>query len=290
LINYISYSDESYSKDQRFRSIAAFSFEANYFEFINSQINEIFQRLNIREFKWQKLKDIKYNQCAIELIDFIWEYLTQIDGRIDVIIWDTQDSRHTIRNRDDMSNYERMFFHLHSYLLKQRPTDSRWILYPDEGVGIDWKPVRQCMNAVGKSQKSEFSLFPDFFDNPHYSIEKIDEVSSKEPCCQIADLFAGFSIFSKTDYDMYEKWLNLNTPTLPLFPEEVQPNFSRAQKFRFPIIKYFNEGCKDRKLGVSLKSNRCFQTPNPKNQINFWQYSPQHENDKAPVKDQSARG
>lgn len=285
-MQYVSFADESYSNDSGFKSIAAFSLKSRNLSQITSNLRELLEESNVREFKWQKLKDAKYQFCAQKLIDTVWSLVQTDDARVDVVIWNINDSRHNIKNRDDIANYERMFYHLHSNLLKRRPRSLTWKIYPDDGVGVNWDIVAQYINASGQRREHiDLPLFGSFFSDPHYTIADFKEVRShEEPCCQVADLFAGMSIFSRTHYDLYEKWCEFASPNLPLFPEE-RPQLSRAEEHRFPVLQYFDNGCKNRRLGVSLKSRRYLQTPDPNNPINFWHYTPQHDMDKAPTKD-----
>jgi len=127
-------------------------------------------------------------------------------------------------------------------------------------------------------------LLGSFFTDPYYSIKTLRQVEShKEPCCQIADLFAGLAVFSRTHYDQFERWATRNSPTLGLFPEPAIITSNREEN-RFQVLYRFNADCKSRKLGVSLESRRCLSTRNPSNPINFWSYEPQHDADKAPTK------
>lgn len=283
-MHYVSFADESYSSDG-FQSIAAFSLKSDNLEQISFDLRNILDNSSVKEFKWQKLKDAKYEFCAKKLIDAVWKLIQTDDARIDVVVWDINDSRHNVKGRDDIANYGRMFFHLHSNTLKRRSKSLTWDLFPDEGVGVDWDIVSQCIDASG--QRREFVNLPllgSFFSDPHYSIASLKEVKShEEPCCQIADLFAGMSIFSRTHYERFEKWCEYTSPSLSLFPGE-RPQVTRAEEHRFPILQYFDQGCKNRRLGVSLKSKKYLQTLNPNNPINFWHYIPQHEMDKAPTK------
>ncbi|MCT7973665.1 DUF3800 domain-containing protein [Laspinema olomoucense] len=282
-MQYVSFADESYLDG--FKSIAAFSLKSDNLSQINLEFNALLSESNVREFKWQKLKDAKYRFCAEKLIDIVWKLINTDEARVDVIMWDINDSRHKIKHRDDSANYGRMFYHLHKYSLKRRPESSTWKLYPDEGVSVDWDTVNECLSAHGQQRNCiSLPLFESYFSGTHYTIADFQEVKShKEPCCQVADLFAGMSLFSRTNYDVYEKWCDFTSPILSLFPNE-KPKMTNAQNERFLVLQYFDEGCKTRNLGVSLKKNRCLQTPNPKNPINFWFYRPQHEMDKAPTK------
>jgi hypothetical protein len=283
-MNYFAYSDESYVKD-RFRSIATFSFRAEYHARLDAMLIDILNGSNISEFKWHKLKDAKYRFCAIKILDELYNCLHKMDARVDVLIWDTYDSRHNVQGRDDVANYGRMYFHLHSQMMRRRPKGAQWYLYPDEYVQLDWGTVSQCLEMVGRRQQYiESPLLGDFLSDAYYGIRELKLVeSSKTPCCQVADLFAGLSVFSKMQYDLYEKWIKTGIASLQLFADEDIATTNREEN-RFIVLKEFNLECKKRKLGVSLKSHRCLSTPNPDYPLNFWHYKPQHALDRAPQK------
>lgn len=104
---------------------------------------------------------------------------------------------------------------------------------------------------------------------------------------QLADLFAGMAAFCRLKGKEYLKWEKQEkTKQQPsLFePEEVEDESSKADRVRFGFIHFFDSLCKKHKLGVSIHSNCCLWTPDKNNPINFWNYKPQHEMDKAPVK------
>lgn len=282
-MNYTAYTDESYTTGERYRSICSFSFATEAIEHINNNLLKIREESNVKEFKWQKVKGAKYRFCADKLVYFIVNSLYKYDIRIDVMIWDTYDSRHSIQGRNDNANFERMFFHLLSDSMRRRGQKSKWSIYPDKQMGIDWKTVRDCLKSVGRRKKFINSpLFGDFFTDPYYDIENFEEIDSQfSPCCDVADFFAGISVFSKNSYDKYSQWKENQLPNL--FKQESLA-LSNREKFRFKVMDYLNAQCKNGKLGVSLKTGRCFSTPNPNNPINFWHYKPQNEMDKAPIK------
>jgi hypothetical protein len=282
-MDYIAFADES-GTGERLTSIASFSFRSDALPAINDQVKGLLAESDVREFKWQKLKNAKYRLCAVKLLDAVWSLIGTTDARIDVLVWDNQDTRHAILGRDDTANFGRMFFHLQSHVLKKRPSNSIWKLFPDEKVEIDWDTVRKCLSAVGRRMEFvESPLFGGFFKDPHYSIDDFRQVQSyQQPCCQIADLFAGLAVFSRTHYDSFERWISRAT-NLGLWDEETLPLSNRMEN-RFRILQHFNSGCKSRRLGVSLITRRCLYTPLPSNPINFWHYEPQHEQDKAPTR------
>jgi hypothetical protein len=278
-----AFSDESYVSGSRYRSIGVFSFPSSRATRIELELSEILASSDVKEFKWEKLRNAKYKFCAVKLIDFIIENINQLKIRLDVLIWDTYDKRHKIIGRDDRANYERMFFHLLRNTLKKRGQNTRWNIYPDERMGVDWATIKQCLQYKGSESKYVESLFGGFFSDPYYTIDILEEVNSDEnPCCQIADLFAGIAVFAKIDYELFGKWKAICTKELSLFSDDKK--FSNTQQFRFEVIHHLDNKCKENRLGVSLKSIKCFWTPHPENPINFWHYLPQHESDKAPTR------
>lgn len=283
-MNYAAYSDES-GTGERFTCIATLSLLRDKLSGVNSELAELLSESDVTEFKWQKLKDAKYRHCAIKLLDLAWRLLSSADARVDVVVWDNHDARHAVQGRDDAGNFGRMFFHLHSNALRRRPRLSRWHLFPDERVEIDWDTVRACLDAVGQRRDYvKYPLLGDFLADPHYEISEFRQVQShKEPCCQIADLFAGLAVFSRSHYSLYEQWVSRLAPGLGLW-DEPAIDLSNREKNRFRVLEYFNHGCKSRRLGVSLKTFRGLHTPKPSNPINFWLYEPQHEQDRAPTR------
>ncbi|MDA7640572.1 DUF3800 domain-containing protein [Opitutaceae bacterium] len=283
-MDYIGFADESGTSD-RFTSIASFSFKESALEQINEELRQILSESDVSEFKWQKLKSAKYRYCAVKIVDFVWKHLYESDCRVDVVIWDNQDSRHSVAGRDDTANYGRMFYHLHHQSMKRRPNKTKWHIYPDEKVEIDWDTVNGCLEAVGERREFTYEpLFGSFLKDHHYTIGDFKQVESHvEPCSQVADLFSGMAVYSRTKYGSYSSWLDSKEPSLGLWEDETT-GLTNSEENRFEVLSYFNDGCKDRKLGVSLKSRRRLDTPAPKNPINFWSYEPQHTNDTAPTK------
>lgn len=283
------FTDESYITDSRYRSLATFSLHKSALEKTQKNMNNILSSSGVTEFKWKNLDSQKYFYCAVKIIDFILNDLEKSQTRIDVLIWDTHDSRHKIIGRDDIANYERMVFHLFSNTMKKRPRNAEWDIVVDEYNGIDWETAKDCLAAKGRQQQFfENTLFGSFYSDQYYSIKSFkDQCSHIEPLIQVADLFAGLAVFSKIEYDKFEKWKKQNGNNQPtLFEEEERPvvRLSNSEKPRFNLLDQFNSKCKARKLGVSLESKRCLHTFDKRNPISFWHYEPQHENDKAPIK------
>lgn len=286
----ISFSDESSYLDGRYRSISVVSIYKNEKEVINSSFRQVLVDSEVKEFKWNFLGSARNRFAAINLIDKTLEFLFQKKIRVDTIIWDTEDSRHDVKRRDDIANLQRMYFHLFSFVMGKNRDYCNWELRPDENSALDWRSLGECLRAISystqvtaiKPQDNQFalSLHRDFW------IQEIVEVSSKsEPVCQVADLFAGMSAFSYNKFFEYEAWVSSKSEqlSLPFVSVPRLPTFSQRDKERFIVIEDFYGKCKRRRLGISLKSNHGLRTFSPESIMNFWLYEPQHKNDKAPT-------
>jgi len=213
--------------------------------------------------------------------------------RSDVLIWDTMDKRHVVNRRDDIANLERMYYQLLKNVLRERwPDESLWTVFPDEHTSIDWKSIQEYLARAS----IEVDIEPKMFTGWNFRMTLRTEFKIKEilpcnscnvPLVQAADLLAGLGAYSCQKYDEYEQWLKNESSQQELLFDAPKSlvKFSGADRERFPVLLEFDRMCKDRKLGVSLKTERGLRTFDPKNPLNFWLYRPQSDNDKAPVKD-----
>ncbi|KPL77754.1 hypothetical protein [Bellilinea caldifistulae] len=291
---HIAYADESYYTKERYRSIAVVTFAAENHDKIKQTFRECIESSEIREFKWAKLRQARERFAAFKIIDVAIRLAVCNHLRIDVLIWDTQDSRHQIRGRDDIANIERMYYHLFKNVLQHRwPSESRWYLFPDQNSALDWASVQDYLDSAGLT----ISINTDLFGQQPFSIRLLHEfqilqirevVSAKEPICQVADLFAGIGAYSYLTHSRYMSWLPTEQGQLTFeFGSNTNVSLSNSERERFCVIKYLNERCKNHRLRVGLTSSRGFKTYDPRFPVNFWLYEAQRSNDKAPVKEHS---
>ncbi|MCL6546932.1 MAG: DUF3800 domain-containing protein [Bryobacteraceae bacterium] len=291
-ITHVGFADESYWNKGRFRSLGLVTTPVCSLDLLNDELKSLLAESNVREFKWKRLDGAKERFAAEKLCEFTVEKACTGQLRVDVLVWDIEDSRHRVTRRDDIANLERMYYHLFRNVLRARwPGDATWRLHPDEHTALDWDTVMDCLEAKSTSVELDLSLFtPGWFKvrlRREFGIEQIQPVSSaKYPLLQLADLFAGLAVFSRDKIDEYLSWLKANSPQTLLFSDEVcaTGDPSRSSQERFQVLKSFDDACKQRKLGVSLKTKRGLWTPKPENPINFWMYEPQHPEDRAPQK------
>lgn len=292
-MKYVVFSDESSHTDGDFRSIAAVSLPCSRHNDVvkmSDQLKTILESSTKGELKWRNVgrNGTKNVARAKASIDFVFSSLSQ-ELRIDVVIWDVQDSRHSVENRDDIANYSRMYFHLHRSLMRRREPNASWHLRPDALSIIDWKTIRDCLNSNGSwqrySQESP-ALFENFdwISNPR--IKTLREVDSKKtPFVNLADLFAGMAAYTRNKSSVIRTLLNEEEELKDLFPNHVpacDPN--KLDRGRFKVIRHLVNRCKQGQLGVSIKDCGYLRTQDPRKPINFWHYNPQHIHDQAPRK------
>jgi len=292
-ITHVAFSDESHWNEGRYRSISLitmpFRFNIAYKQIVKRFLDEI----GISEFKWTNLCGVRERRAALKMCDFIVDNANKGLLRLDVLIWDIEDSRHKVPGRDDIANLQLMYYKLFKHVLSNRwPDGSTWILFPDEHSAMDWNNVKDYLDRVD----TKIEIFQNLFTGGkfelrlvrEFKIYKINPLSSaSNPWLQIADLFAGLAIFSREHYSIYRQWQKEQEKQMGqlfLFDFKQNNKISRSSRERCYVLDYFCKLCKNKKLGVSLKTTKGLWTPDNKKPINFWLYIPQHPNDKAPRK------
>jgi len=290
-VTHIGFSDESNWNTGRFRSIGLVTTTVAALDDLNQQLTQLLAESDVREFKWQKLQGARERFAAKKMCDLAVEAALRQQLRVDVLIWDIEDSRHKVAGRDDIANLQRMYYHLFRNVLRARwPNDALWRLHPDEHTAMDWQTIEDCLQSVAERLEVKRSVLTggkfQLRLRREFGIQEICSVSSSDqPLLQLADLFAGMAVFSRAQFSPYQAWLEQSSSQLKLFEDHAEmTRASGSSKERFQVLQHFDEACKRRKLGVSLKTNRGLWTRWPGNPLNFWMYEPQHPEDKAPRK------
>jgi hypothetical protein len=190
-------------------------------------------------------------------------------------------------DRDDIENLERMYYHLICAVGRRWERD-RWIINYDENSDFKWdnlvkvieftrrkKDDRPTVNAFEPREVDRFSI------DAHQEF-----ISQNEPIGWVADIFAGLAHFSRSIPVAVLHVLNQprdrNKKQLGL--DEQATSLSLGENSKARVLTTLNNGCKERKLGVSLRSFGYLKTLNPENRVNFWEWLSQHARDKAPTR------
>ena len=279
------FSDESRYDQGRFRSIAAVSMPVAAVPRLTARLAQTLRGSGLQELKWNRLGDRGPGvACAIAFVDHLLAELAN-GVRADVLIWDTEDARHRVANRDDIANYERMYFHLHRALIRRRGRNTVWHLRPDEQVQIDWETLESCLTSRGtwrtdRGQPAASRRFGALMP----AIRTFRQVDSEAtPLSQMADLLAGMAAYTRSRPSAVLRQLDDPHGAGLRAGDEHGDLLGKRDKRRFRVILHLYQGCAARRIGVSLRSHGYLRTDDPAQPINFWHYRPQHPADKAPV-------
>ncbi len=295
--SHIAFSDESHYNVGQYRGISIVTMLEKNHSHLDAELRGIIEKAGVLEFSFKDTDEGRFRLLAEDMCEFAIRKVRSGDIRIDVLTWDTQDGRHNIIFRDDIRNFQIMYYHIFRNVLKLRwPDDATWLLCPDEQDQIDWTHLGEFLN--GSSFDRELVRCQTKFIE--YSIEMrtrfnildiCPRQSHIEPFIQLADLFVGLGVFSREHYNLIERWLVQNDTQTKLFRSdddcEENVSFSRSHQQRCPLVTKFYAKCKKNSLNVSLKTFKGFKTRDPSKPINFWWYTPQHEWDKAPTRQQN---
>ncbi|MBP7846081.1 MAG: DUF3800 domain-containing protein [Candidatus Pacebacteria bacterium] len=285
--SHIAFSDDSGHEDGRFNSLCLITLKSHNLNELREKLMAILGKSGIEsEFKWSKLrsKSAKYKFCAERFENFIFENIDKL--RIDTLIWDMEDSRHKNLGRDDDENLARMYYHLIQNTLSKRwDNGSTWLLVPDHQSSISWRTLGEYLiSKKHKKMADIFGMDEGGFINLGLKVIKPTH-SHEEPFIQLADYMAGIGAYSYGHHSKYHRWLQDLSGQVSLFEGGIKSeSLSNTEKIRFPLISTFTEKTKKHKMKMSFQKSGGFRTNDPRENINFWLYIPQHTEDKAPTK------
>ena len=292
--SFAAYSDESGIWDRRFQSIAVVSGKAEVLEELREELQQELDHRQIREVKFSEIagynspvSDAARRFMRIAVKDFAVNRKT----RIDVLTWDTADSRHAVARRDDFANLGRMYYHLLLHVARQW-NRIHWDLYPDINPKVDWEATARYLNATSLYRPSLQQL--ELLELPareRLRFDRIQQVDSAgEPLVQLADLLAGLARYSCEEGRQCVQWLDSQVSRRQLrFKDLCATNRLRDSHTRRKLCLYQLIGnvyilCGQHKLHVSLREKGCLWTRICTKPVNFWHYEPQSIHDRAPVR------
>jgi len=282
-----AFTDEKGSGRERYWGIGVVSGSASALSALRQDLSGALGKLESLE--WKDINgDSQRQRAAQSYIETAVAAVCKGVLRVDVLMWDTHDSRHAVQGRDDSQNVGRMYYHVLTHcgrMCGQR----RWRLYPDDGSCLDWEDIALYIRRtrVVRSKPYLISLFEE--GGERFEILEVSKQDSrKEPLVQLADIFVGMGCFSVDRSDKLKRWTEEQNrrSQLVLLPEldHAHDAQSRSERARFELVAGLNGLCKATRLGVSLERRWHLWTPAPRAPINFWMYKPQHDSDKAPTR------
>jgi len=257
---------------------------------LDQELLRLLHESKVKEAHWKELDGAKERHAAYKILRCFLNFARAGKARGDILMWDTEDSRHKIQGRDDVANLHRMYHHLLTTTMRERwPRNSKWRLHPDHNSLINWSEVAGWLEKKSAGGTVRNDLLTDgewvveFWD--WFVLHALEPCHSHDqPCIQLADLLVGLGIYSKESYIKLEQWRKSKVQDSLFIGSEEVVKLSGSDKERCQVLHEFRELCGTHKLGVSLDNERRLITKNPKYPVNFWWWTPQHELDKAPTR------
>ena len=280
------FGDESHWQKGRYRTVGLVTLPATQVADVTSGVLTIAERHSIREFKWHKVSSAKHRFAMNEICTLVANREWRGKLRIDILIWDVQDTRHRVPHRDDTANLARMYYHLMRNVVERRwPDATGWLMSLDERTDMDWGTLEDCLR--GRSRKEKMANEPPLVSLRGTARQRPPRVrqvrSPDEPLVQLADLFAGLGAFSWNMREEHHAWQAVQTERdrgqLSLDFGLQGAEVSNSARFKHEVLSHFTG---IRTPGVVLKKDEGLRTYGPKNSINFWLYEPHRASDKAP--------
>ena len=204
-----------------------------------------------------------------------------------MLIWDVDDSRHRIHGRHDTENLARMYYHIMSNVVTYRwPDTAIWQLHADERGDMNWRTLEDTLQfPPRKLRNSTKPLIAEKSVSPFGRRVHVNQVkSSNEPLVQVADLFAGLAAFSWNKHVEYHGWRSRELGQLDMFSDLTHPKLSKSEAYKARALQHLYFQCSRRGLRISLDHGEGLRTRDPSMLINFWFYTPQHAEDRAPTR------
>ena len=287
---HLGYSDESSWNQSRYRSLALVTGSAEAMRDLDSMVSAVLRESNVRELAWKNVASAKHRFAAIKVYDAVCNTMHNRPLRVDVLIWDTHDSRHRVRRRDDSENLARMYYHLMSNVISLRwNAVGTWLMRADERTDTDWETLEDCLRGRTRREKTAAQRqFGELVPLRTAVPPKVEQVSSSNhPLIQVADAFTGLAAFSWNQSAGHRTWKEVAHPAQSgqqnMFSSLGLGDISKSAQFKHDAL--------DHVVGLNLvgvvmktREGQGLRTFGPTNRINFWMYEPRRLEDTAPRK------
>ena len=285
-VTHLGFSDESSWNRNRYRSIALITAPTDIADAARAKCVLLLEESGVEEFAWKSLRDAKHGFAAEKILDHVVALAEREQFRVDVLVWDTYDTRHQVHGRDDTENLARMYYHVHSNVREFRwPRAAKWLFYVDERNDMDRGTLEECLAGRTRRERETYQLSFSGNDAQRFPPKTEWANSATEPLIQVADLFAGLGAFSWNEALLHSQWTASQSGQRSLMGDATIPPVSNSAKPKHKVLKHLESlGLPDTSIGTG--GGEGLRTSRPNNPINFWKYDPQGDFDKAPLRNE----
>jgi len=245
--------------------------------------------------EWKKIRNSGRASVAKSLVNAVVDAARSGAIRVDVLLWDTEDRRHAVPDRDDRKNLGIMYYHVLKHVAASWSGAAVWGFYPDRLSCMDWDTLVDCLRHAPLERKRSLRT-PVIFDlgGIRLSLGDFNQTDcSIDPLLQVADIFAGMGRESRDHSSELAKCMQLlrriDDPTGQMgfafgpSPEDLETVTSEGLRHKLSVIAHLKHVCGIHRFGLSLRDGylRTYRRSTP---VNYWWWKSQHPLDRAPTK------
>src|SRR5690242_5967005 len=251
--SHVAYSDEARFNYGRYRGLALVGARVGDALALSRALRDLLETSGMEECKWEKVRSARARFAAAKLLRWAVERAIAGEITVDALTWDAGDEHAARAAVPHLANLRRMYAHLLGDLLPPRQPGALWIVHPDEQHALRWETLARALPHVARIEP---------------------RTSTGEPLIQLADLFAGLAVYSRSGYAVYDRWLCL--PLADRLPSAAHAlagdagRFSASDRERCALLDDFYTDCKLRGLRVSLRTHQGLRTYGPDHPICYW--------------------
>jgi hypothetical protein len=257
---HIAAADESQYNVGRYRGLAVVTLRLADARALSADLRRLLDESGVKEFKWADLRTARLRFAADKLLTWTLEQACQRRLRVDALTWDSNERHHPLPDQSGIATLQGMYLLLLTMVLRQRwPEGCCWRICPDEQSAMSWIDLEAQLAGQG------------------LLIEQVQPCAShEEPLVQIADLFAGLAVYSRSADARFEEWQQVAdiSPEL-LHPEEAPEPLTGSDRERYEVLGRVVAECGRYGLAVRLETGYGLRTADPAGPINFWEYGPE---------------
>lgn len=247
---HVAYTDETWHNVGRYRGLGMVSLRAGDIATLGAAVRGLLDRSGVGECKWEKVRSARTRFAAEKVVEWAMDEARAGRLRVDVLSWDTDARSRAGTGEPHGATLRRMYAHLLGTILPASgPGAARWLVIPDEHDAIPWERLQAGLSHV---------------------VDIAPGRSDAEPLIQAADLFAGLGVYSRGEYDTYERWLCLPPRERAAPIRLAELGMSASERERCLLLDDFYTRCVALGLGVSLRTNRGLRTYAADRPLCFW--------------------
>lgn len=283
----LGYSDESQYAQGRYGAISFVSLPHEVAHELRSELSALMDDAGITSLRWNDVREERHRNGIPAALDVVVDRAAAGDLRVDTLTWDTSDSRHAVVGRDDIENLSRLYFHLARRVMGERwPDGARWTLRPHRHDAVDWehagKVVHNSRIGIEDPGGTEEG-YPLGGVRTLYNVDEVEPVDGGDPLTEVADFFAGLTVYSYREYEKVRAWVR-SCGERAEDNQQLAGSISQADTVRIPCLFQVFQACRELGWPVWLHKRNGLAVPPPgTSPINFWRYEAVSEMDQAPV-------